>query len=654
MLASSIACLAWSWAAGRDLNFDQLHYHFYSAYHYLENRLERDFMGASIHGYLNPLGYVPFYLMVRANWGSLFIGSFLALVHSTCLWLVYAISRELIPVGTISRTWMIAASVALAFLAPIYLVEVGSSFIDVTTSIPVLAGILLLMVCARSERRGVLVLLAGLLMGAASGLKLTNAIFAVTASAFIVLAARPVQARVGALGLYAAGGCAGFLIADGAWAYQLFRTFGSPFFPFFNGWFQSPDFPAFDYRHHRFVPETLGDYLLFPLRMLDLRDNVYTETRAPDIRLLALLALLVVTAIAHMIRRRQAVAMPAEGSDEPARPRTNVAAVTFFLASYLLWLATSGNGRYAVALELFVAPMIVASAIVFTRSRRTLGYLLGALLLAQAIIVYVGADRRYIPTAWKAKWFDLEVPALLQQRNFLYLSLDAQSAAFLAPFLTSGSSFINLVGQSSMALDRPGGKRLRSLLDRHHPDIRTLIPVRAQTETGQPHPVIFPVQDTLLERVGLRSDPNQCLSIVLRDVVIRRVLVPSDSEHPKAGFVPDNTQFLSCATMPVASIDAASPAAARRAQVDRAFDLLETRCPRHFSPAGTYTDHINTTFSRNYLNSDAILKEIGGLIQYSGWRPGPPVVLGTTEDILAGRTVPDCRSISQLSYGTRK
>jgi hypothetical protein len=491
-------------------------------------------------------------------------------------------------------------------------------------------------------------------MGAASGLKLTNAIFAVTASAFVVLAARPIPARVGALSLYAAGGCAGFLIADGAWAYQLYRTFGNPFFPFFNSWFQSPDFPAFDYRHHRFIPETLSDYLLFPLRMLDLRDYVYTETRAPDIRLLALLALLVATGIAHLIRRRRAAAMPPDGSGESARASTNVAAVTFTLASYLLWLGTSGNGRYAIVLELFVGPMIVASALAFTRSRRTLGYLLGAILLTQAIIVYVGADRRYTPTEWTAKWFDVEVPPPLQQKNFLYLSLDAQSSAFLAPFLSSGSSFVNLVGQSSLALERPGGKRLRTLLDRHRPDIRTLIQVRAQTETGEPHSVIFPVQDTMLERVGLRSDPNQCLVIVMRDVIAMRVLVPSGSELPKAGFVPDNTQFLSCATMPVAPIDAASPATAKRAQVDRVFDLLETRCPRHFRPAGTYTDQINTTFIRNYLNSDAMLKEIGGLIQYSGWRPGPPVVLGTIEDILAGRTVPDCRSISQLSYGTRK
>jgi hypothetical protein len=225
LAASSFACLVWSWYAGRDLNWDQLNYHFYSAYHFLEDRLERDFMGASIQGYLNPLGYVPFYLMVRANWPSLLIGSVLALAHSTCLWLIYGISRVLIPAQTPFRIAMIAASVALAFLAPIYLIEVGSSFIDVTTTIPILAGVLLLLICDRSTQAGLLVLLAGLLMGAASGLKLTNAIFAVAASVFIVLGTRPVNARIRDMGIYIAGGFAGFLVVEGAWAYQLFKTF---------------------------------------------------------------------------------------------------------------------------------------------------------------------------------------------------------------------------------------------------------------------------------------------------------------------------------------------------------------------------------------------------------------------------------------------
>ena len=47
--ASTIACLVWSWLAGRDLNWDQLNYHLYSAYQLFDSRLGQDFMAASVH-----------------------------------------------------------------------------------------------------------------------------------------------------------------------------------------------------------------------------------------------------------------------------------------------------------------------------------------------------------------------------------------------------------------------------------------------------------------------------------------------------------------------------------------------------------------------------------------------------------------------------
>src|SRR5262249_59531479 len=126
--------------------------------------------------------------------------------------------------------------------------------------------------------------------------------------------------------------------------------------------------------------------------------------------------------------------------------------------------------------------------------------------------------RRYQSTPWTAHWYDLKVPEPLQRRRFLYLSMDTQSASFLAPFLDSGSSFVNLVGQNSLALERPGGERLRALLERHRSGIRTLLPVRAQTETGEPHPVIFAVQDSILERLGLPSDPSDWPTTDMPDV----------------------------------------------------------------------------------------------------------------------------------------
>ena len=497
MLTCSVACVAWSWWAGRDLNWDQLNYHFYAAYLYLEDRLAQDFMGASIQGYLNPLAYVPFYLMVRWNWHSLAIGSMLALIHSTCLWLVYGIARVLIPARARDREAMIAVSVVLAFLAPIYLVEVGSSFIDVTTTIPALAGVLLLLLFRVQPERAALVFVAGALLGSACALKLTNVVFALAAVLFVLFASIPKRRRMYLLAGYASGGAVGLLLWEGGWALRLYREFGNPFFPWFNAWFRSPDFPPFNIQHARFVPQSVGEFVLFPLRILDLYERVYTERRAPDIRFLVLFALLAAVAVAEALRARRLVSDGA-ASSVSRDPRMFGTAAAFTLASYVLLLATSGNGRYGIPLELWIGPMIMASLLALRASRRVTAYLTCAVLVVQAAFVYVAVPTRWNPTEWKARWFDVSVPEVLRARPFLFLSLNKQTNAFLAPFMNPESSFVSLVGQVSLALDRPGGARLRALLDRHKPNIRTVllpsVPVRSDT----PPPSVIAFQNNLL------------------------------------------------------------------------------------------------------------------------------------------------------------
>lgn len=661
IVASTLACLVWSWQAGRDLNWDQLNYHLYSAYQLVDDRMDRDFMAASVQGYLNPLSQVPFYLMVRANWQSLLIGSTLALLHSTCLWLIYGISRILIPASAPYRTPTLAASVALAFLAPIYLVEIGSTFADVTTTIPVLAGIWLLMIHHQRGGGWLLPLAAGFLMGAASGLKLTNAIFALTASAFVLVAVPPIAERIKALVVYAGGGIAGFVALEGAWSYRLYETFGSPLFPFFNAFFRSPDFPLFNLHHSRFIPETITDYLLFPVRMLDLDTRSYTESISPDARFLALSCILIAVGVARFARRGDARMVNSQGVSAPAdrniggvsasrdvlfRARDNpayVPALAFTLLTYVLWLRISGNGRYAIPLELFIAPMIPASLLALSASRRLLVYATGAVLIVQAAMTHVIGPSRWMPSEWKTTWYDLEVPEALKARPFLFLSLNKQPAAFLAPFLHRDASFVNLAGQISLALDRPGGVRVRALLDRHRPNIRTLtMPTVAVRSNPLPRSVIA-FQNNLLAKVLLEVDEGDCVTFVMHDA---SGTTPTTMKEPTAfggaSSVDTDTTFLSCATRALDPTRNNPELAQRRLKADRAFDLLEKTCPKLFSPAGIYTDHLNQKLRRDYVNTDAFLWELAGVVEYQGWRYDEPVTLGRVDDILDGKVHIDC------------
>ena len=89
--AAAVFAALWSLHAGKDLNWDLLHYHYYAAYAFLENHLERDFFAASAQGYLNPIGFLPFYWMVSSGWHSAIVSIVLASAHAANFALLFAI-----------------------------------------------------------------------------------------------------------------------------------------------------------------------------------------------------------------------------------------------------------------------------------------------------------------------------------------------------------------------------------------------------------------------------------------------------------------------------------------------------------------------------------------------------------------------------------
>ena len=179
LLASTVWCLV----AGKDLNFDFINYHLYGPHLLLEGRFDRDYFGGGLAGYLNPLVHIPLYMMVRAGWHSLAIAGVLTLVHSFNLLLAWKICDRLLPASQLSRRWYLFCSVLLAFLSPIFLAELGSSFAEALTSIPVLAGLLLLLdEYSKDDWDGRRFAAAGLLLGLAAGLKLANGLFVVGAA----------------------------------------------------------------------------------------------------------------------------------------------------------------------------------------------------------------------------------------------------------------------------------------------------------------------------------------------------------------------------------------------------------------------------------------------------------------------------------------
>src|SRR5690606_24069636 len=78
LLMGLALCLLWTWWAGKDLNWDLINYHYYLPFELLRGRIHTDFFPAGAQSYLNPLPYIPLYLMDRAGFPSLVTFSVLA------------------------------------------------------------------------------------------------------------------------------------------------------------------------------------------------------------------------------------------------------------------------------------------------------------------------------------------------------------------------------------------------------------------------------------------------------------------------------------------------------------------------------------------------------------------------------------------------
>src|SRR5207247_6225752 len=155
-------------------------YHYYLPFELLAGRLGQDFFAASAQSYLNPIGYLPFYLMVTYGWHSVAVSIVLATAHSLSIGLLYLVAYRLFAhLPPRDRGVFSCLAAALGAASGVYWMTVGGSFLDPLLVPPMLAGLLLLL---REDRHaGRRAALAGALFGAAAALKYSNAIYALAA-----------------------------------------------------------------------------------------------------------------------------------------------------------------------------------------------------------------------------------------------------------------------------------------------------------------------------------------------------------------------------------------------------------------------------------------------------------------------------------------
>ena len=424
-VAAMTASAFYTWLQGQDANWDWQNYHEYNVWAILNDRYGTDVLPAGFQTYFSPVVYFPVYYLrhfLPAPYGSLIIGA----LHGLNLVVIYFVARVLMREAASASA--IAAAILIAASGPMTLVEVGTSFADILTALPVIAGFALIV--SADESKWTRYIFAGVLIGAAVGLKLTNVVFALGAAACLLLSARPLLA----LPCLAIGGAVGAAASGGAWSMMLWRELGNPFFPLFNAIMTSKELQPVNILDLQFLPRGVLDALAYPFYWL-VTGTQTAERPFRDARFAVVTVLLVIAFFARLAGRA------------PVLARQDSQFLVFFLTSYFAWLGLFSIQRYAVVLELLCGPLIVlliARVLASPRydtpdwaPKRN-----GVMMLSIAAAVALWCQ----PGDWSHRPWSLPYQPNISerlQRPAVYLLLD-KPVAYVAPQLPPQSRFYQL------------------------------------------------------------------------------------------------------------------------------------------------------------------------------------------------------------------
>ncbi len=388
---------------GQDANWDFENYHWYNAYALLNDRIGRDILVSQTPSFYNPLIDVPFYLAAN-HLPARFLGFVIGAVQGSNAILLFLLARGVIRRPDPMRTTLAIGVAAVGMVGGGMLGEVGTIFGDNIVSLGLFGGLLILLPYAAAPTRPAhFAIFAGMLMGAAAGLKQPHFVYcAGIGLAVLTLPGNP-KRRLTIAAWLAAGGIVGVTLTAGFWMVHLAQAYGNPLFPFFNNIFHSP-FGATnrDFRDTVLMPKSVMAALFYPIYFtLNPFLSGEVDERAPAI--MALFVLMIAMAIIRLIRRNRS---SDEGLTDPAGARFLLAAMAI---SYLFWLKMFSIYRYIVPLEM-LAPLGVLLAFDAWPVAMRFKVATVAALLAICAATGVRGDWGRVP--WRDRYVEIDAPKL--------------------------------------------------------------------------------------------------------------------------------------------------------------------------------------------------------------------------------------------------
>lgn len=487
----ALLCGLVSLALGQDRNWDLRNYHLYNAYAWLNDRLSHDLAAAQLQSYFTPLLDVPYFWMAT-RWSAPSAGFVLGAFHGLAFAGAAAVAWRVLEHHP--RRSRLAPLLALAGCAgAAFLSGLGNTMGDNATAVPVLAAIFLLLPQSGSDRANPLprILLAGVLLGAAVGLKLTNAPYAV-GMGMAVMAFPPTRmSRLKAVVLLAGGALASFLVVAGPWFWSVWETFGNPLFPQFNAGFRAPLAQPISVADSKWGPQGWAEALAWPLLFTVDPDRV-SNSPLPQV-IWAALYLVGLGRLGWLLLRRwrrpsspPVVANPALGF-----------LLVFVPVSFVAWMLVFGIYRYLVVLEL-LAPLLLWLGLkpVFPRAARY--------VVLGCVSVSLLGWNTWGHAGWGERGFSVQVPELRGPEATTTVALvGGAPMAWMVPFLPGEFAFVSLA--SNFPESPAYVARVREMMVDRGGDNYAIIPAAVDKRVARMRRI-----DSILASLGMSGGAGDC------------------------------------------------------------------------------------------------------------------------------------------------
>jgi len=421
---------------GQDGNWDLQNYHYYNPWAWWNGRIfGHDIAAAQLQTYHNALFDLPFLAMVSAAWPPRAIAFMLAVPAGVAAWFLgKLLSLLFADLAAGERNVAVVAAFAIGVTAAMGMGVLGTTMNE-WPLVALTLSALWLVVRAIVRNGGVRIALrtvaiAGLLVGLASGGKLTAATFAVGLCVALLLrgpqesrAWRHAFAEAFVFGL---GVLAGLAITLGPWAWALWTHFDSPVFPYGNEWIKSQWWGHYPVLTRQYGPHNLLDWLMFPFNLMGPSTFFVTEVPYRDPRWSVVWVLALVAAVAWVSHRVARKPLPASIAGVSSAWRL---VTVFVVISFVLWTAQHSVYRYIVVLDMLTGALIV------TLLQRLLrpGYLPGVAILAAVTIIATTHRADWWHIEFGDRWFDVAVPAI--DKDALVLITTEAPVSYVLPFL---------------------------------------------------------------------------------------------------------------------------------------------------------------------------------------------------------------------------